>query len=276
MIVTDSVRKCVAFIGQRHGSDYVLRGSVFFLGTIDENRNVVKGYAITARHVLDNIQFKTQAVEVAIRVNLVEGGVHWLHIDLNDWWVHPDPAIDVAILEIARFDVGYDHLFWPTSECADAAYMEANEVGLGEEIFVAGLFRHHHGTRRNIPIIRVGNLACLTEEKVTTSSGDADLLLIEARSIGGLSGSPVFLNLGYSRTTQGRMVQRSHIEIRLLGMIHGHFDVKQTAIDGVAEDANELAAEEKVNTGIAMVVPWRVIESAIALRAADIAQDALK
>ena len=67
---------------------------------------------------------------------------------------------------------------------------------MGDEVFVVGLFRHRHGTQRNIPIVRVGNLAALTEEKVATNDfGLVDAYLIEARSIGGLSGSPVFLNL---------------------------------------------------------------------------------
>ena len=38
-----------------------------------------------------------------------------------------------------------------------------------------------------------------TREKVAASFGDADAYLVEARSIGGLSGSPVFIDLLASR-----------------------------------------------------------------------------
>jgi hypothetical protein len=94
---------------------------------------------------------------------------------------------------------GWDHLVLPIEMSATPDQVRANEVSLGDEVFIVGLFRHHHGTRKNIPIVRVGNLAALTEEKVATKLGLLDAYLIEARSIGGLSGSPVFLNLGVVR-----------------------------------------------------------------------------
>jgi hypothetical protein len=49
-----------------------------------------------------------------------------------------------------------------------------------------GLFSEHQGAERNIPIVRVGNIAAMPEEPVlTTSWGAIDAYLIEARSIGG-------------------------------------------------------------------------------------------
>jgi hypothetical protein len=91
-------------------------------------------------------------------------------------------------------------MVYPYSGCITAEHMQEHEVAVGDEVFITGLFSQRHGTRRNIPIVRVGNLACMTEEKVSTNYfGDMDAILIEARSIGGLSGSPVFLNLGITR-----------------------------------------------------------------------------
>jgi hypothetical protein len=51
--------------------------------------------------------------------------------------------------------------------CHKAKFAE-HEVALGDEVIISGLFRHHVGTKRNIPIIRVGNLSALDEEKITT------------------------------------------------------------------------------------------------------------
>ena len=39
--------------------------------------------------------------------------------------------------------------------------MKDKEVGLGDEVFITGHFTHHHGNRRNVPIVRIENLACI-------------------------------------------------------------------------------------------------------------------
>jgi len=67
-------------------------------------------------------------------------------------------------------DTTFDHLVFPYSLCITDERMKENEVGLGDEVFITGMFRHHHGTRKNIPIIRVGNIACMTEEKFNTKA----------------------------------------------------------------------------------------------------------
>jgi len=117
-------------------------------------------------------------------------------------------------------------------------------------VFISGLFRHHYGAKRNIPIVRVGNLAALNEERIVTKSfGEIDAYLIEARSIGGLSGSPVFLNLGIVRKVGGQVKHASGPGsiFYLLGLIHGHFDENRQLGDAEANEA--------VNSGIAIVVP---------------------
>jgi hypothetical protein len=51
---------------------------------------------------------------------------------------------------------------------------------------------HHTGDLKNVPIVRVGNLASYPSEQIQTRAfGRMEAYLIEARSIGGLSGSPV-------------------------------------------------------------------------------------
>lgn len=142
--------------------------------------------------------------------------------------------------------------------------MKENEVGLGEEVFVVGLFRHHHGNDKNIPIVRVGNLASVGEERVVTRDvGEMDAMLIEARSVGGLSGSPVLLNLGTVRTIGGQLkVAKEGMEF-LVGLVHGHFDTARSTLDAAAEDVSSDGSVERVNTGIAVVVPFHSISSVV-------------
>lgn len=258
MIVPDQVRKCVVFIGLKMGDGtFQMVGSGFLLAA--PPGGVEAAFLISARHVIDAIRDKGLR-EVQLRVNLKEGGAVWIATEIDDWFSHPeDKSIDVAIVRI-RIGTDVDHLIVPYDLCATEEKMKANEVGLGDEVFITGLFRHHHGTRRNIPIVRVGNVACLNEEKITTSKyGPIDAYLIESRSIGGLSGSPVFLNLGVVRRLAGTMKFAQEGQVLLLfGLIHGHFENKMKDLDHQSD--NDLTPE-RINTGIAMVVPFqRIVE----------------
>jgi hypothetical protein len=75
-----------------------------------------------------------------------------------------------------------------------------------------------------MPIVRHGNIAMLPEEQIQTEMGYADVHLIEARSIGGLSGSPVFV-----RTSEAE--KDSHRGIQLLGVMHGHWEIKESELN---------------------------------------------
>ena len=40
------------------------------------------------------------------------------------------------------------------------------QVGLGDELFFVGLFKEHSGLKRNVPIVRAGNIAAIPEEPI--------------------------------------------------------------------------------------------------------------
>jgi hypothetical protein len=147
-------------------------------------------------------------------------------------------------------------------EATETALRE-NEVGLGDEVFITGLFRHHGGTRQN-PIVRVGNIASFAEEKIQTENfGQILGYLIEARSLGGLSGSPVFVNLGPVRRIGGKAVNSiGKTSILFLGLIHGHYGAKGADIDQIGANA---VIPDRVNTGIAIVVPFYHVQEVFVL-----------
>jgi len=91
------------------------------------------------------------------------------------------------------------------------------------------------------------------------------LNLVEARSIGGLSGSPVFLNLGIARIIKKHVKFASGSQIYyLFGLVHGHYDVETGEIDSLEVEARtDSESRDSVNTGIAMVVPFRNIDAVI-------------
>ena len=265
MIVPDNIRKCVVFVGFRMATgEFRLAGSAFYIGRDTGTETVKDVFLVTARHVIDGIG-NLGIDKVYVRANTTAGTSLWAECSVSGWLFHSaGQSVDIALLKTGIPD-GWDHLVIPMSMCATPEMMASHEVALGDEVFVVGLFRHHHGNQRNIPIVRVGNLAVLAEEQVSTSElGLIDAYLIEARSIGGLSGSPVFLNLGVIRYVQNSVKHSTGGPIQLLlGVVHGHFDVKTSAVDGVQADAQAGLSVERVNTGIAIVVPIEKVIEAI-------------
>ncbi|HEY1660105.1 MAG TPA: hypothetical protein VGG14_17270 [Candidatus Sulfotelmatobacter sp.] len=117
--------------------------------------------------------------------------------------------------------------------------------------------------------VRVGTVAALREEPVTSRDGrPMDVYLVESRSIGGLSGSPVFIDVRIAKTTRppnygwmaGAYDSSSAGRFKLLGLVHGHFG------DDILPDATADDGKDKIhiNMGIAMVIPAEKIREALA------------
>jgi len=178
--------------------------------------------------------------------------------------MHPnDDLADVAVMPISLHP-DIDWLFWPVTAFATDAVVKEVEISIGDDVFLTGLFYRHTGTRRNIPIVRAGIIAAMLEEPVRTSLGETEAFLIEARSIGGLSGSPVFVrpesNYVHKINTEdsytiGRWDARVG-SFWLLGLMHGHWDVNASDVDVIVEDRGH---RESVNVGIGIVVPAQKI-----------------
>jgi hypothetical protein len=201
---------------------------------------------------------------VIIRVNQKASDCTYFTTNINDWKFHPtDASADVAVFCI-DITSEMDHLAIPTYLCLKDNVLQPNTFGIGDEVFIIGLFHHHYGMARNIPIVRIGNLIALNEEKVRTRLGFIDAYLIEARSIGGISGSPVFINFGHTRAMPTTLTESPTKPIMLLGLIHGHFDTSSPEIDQNSESSMDILSPEKVNTGIAIVVPAHKIQETIA------------
>lgn len=127
-----------------------------------------------------------------------------------------------------ELDSSMDHIAWPTETIVGKGNLDNDSdrnLELGDEVFFSGLFYPHSGTRRNIPIVRIGNVAALLEEPVLNRNGvPMDLYLMESRSIGGLSGSPVFVDLAALKRshqpTGGLMAMGSEVECDVSNHFH--------------------------------------------------------
>jgi len=267
MDIPQEVMKSVVFVGCKD-----LSGNEYFYGTaVLISRAHVGGvtfcYFVTARHVIDKIKEKG-LVSILLRMNMKSGNAKWVATKLEDWVLPSDPSVDVAVLPYV-LTPEVDHLPFPIFNVLDKQVTDIFNVGVGNDVFITGLFHHHKGRKNNIPIVRVGNIAAMPTEKVETKEfGPIDAYLIEARSIGGLSGSPVFLSLGINRSVGGFPL--GHYKVYLLGIVHGHFDAKKGDASDDAVLIEDAAADEKLNVGIAVVVPIKnVLETITQSEIAD-------
>jgi hypothetical protein len=127
-------------------------------------------------------------------------------------------------------------------------------IGVGDDVFMAGMFTRHLGDSLNRPIVRVGTIAAMANEaeKIYTSRGHVTAYLVEARSIAGLSGSPVFVHMAPLRPMDDGTVRPSHKKVHyFLGVMQGHH-VTSDPTDAISEDKE---APGDMNTGIGVVIP---------------------
>ncbi len=242
MRVDDSVLGTVVFLGFKKGDDTEFIGTGFIVGypsKLLESWNYT--YLVTARHVpagLGNDRF-------VVRANTKDGKYMDFIGEHAAWNFHPsDTSVDVAI---AKINLGEDpdyRMVGTEMFLTDQMIKEQN-IGAGDDVFFPGLFTLLK-TEKNLPILRMGNLALMNPGRLvpTKSFGNIEAFLVEARSIGGLSGSPVFVR-------NSNLFQR---KISLLGLMHGHWDVPEQQVQTV-EDAASMITSNKVNMGIAIVVP---------------------
>jgi hypothetical protein len=186
-----------------------------------------------------------------LRLNGSDGRAKGVEVALNSWLFHPEESeVDVAVLPFILTDE-MDHLAVPYGNIIPHVNMTLEKIGIGDEVSIPGLFANRIGKERNIPIIRVGNIAALSDpdDKIKTNVGFIEAHLIEIRSLGGISGAPVFAHLGLFRKRGDHVVVSDHEfgQFYLIGLTHGHYDRD--------EGDDEAAAKEKINQGIAIVVP---------------------
>lgn len=254
MQVPPEVKRSVTFVCCKTSKGKKVAGTAFFVSMPFEDmpdRDFV--YLVTAKHVIESIKEHSLDELVHIRLNLKEGGYDFMGISFDTWYYHPnDSSIDVAVMPLPRVVAkDIDFLTIPLDEMVATDEIIAEKgIDIGDEVFLVGLFFKHYGSQRNIPILRVGNIAQMPEEPVQTKLGPMKAYLIEARSLGGISGSPVFVHRGDIRTRQGQ--PQLVYEFYLLGLMHGHWDLPAPDIDMLIQDELD---REPVNMGIAVVVP---------------------
>lgn len=254
------------FIGTKENGRFRPRATAFLVSVVIMDARL--GFFVTAEHVVSGLVSK--GFEPWLRVNRLDGTVEETKVPADAWWFHPDGErhpTDVAALPAnlpsggsEAYELMAVALNGDNSVAATPDVIRERAIGVGEEIAIVGLFRNHYGQEKNIPIVRIGNIAAMPEEPVQTKyCGYTDAYLVEARSISGLSGSPVFVNMAPTRIVSGRAEITKGNQFYLLGLMHGHFDIRNLRDDSVVDDADGGGG---INTGIGLVIPVeKIIET---------------
>jgi hypothetical protein len=252
MRVNESIRKCVVFIGMVNpGGDFVAYGTGFIISVFPED--VKFDYIVTCNHVLNEIN----GDKICIRINDTEGGADKIETSKREWVI--DEKHDVAILSRYLPPSKYDISFSSNIEFATIEKIKELEIEPGESAYLVGLFISHYGSNRNMPIVRVGNIAAIPEDPVFTSVGYMKGYLVEMRSIGGFSGSPVFVNIMPCRIINNIMMHSAELMgPYLLGMMQGLYVIKEPSI---YPKYNSEA--DAMNAGIGIVIPIETIMQTI-------------
>lgn len=175
-------------------------GSGFLLGWgLEDGTDRCSLWAVTNRHIIDG-------GSTAIRVNAKAGGVEIIDTVEPEWYFHE--TADLAVRPIALSDDVHQFNYIANNWLISKEWVEALDIGPGDPCFTVGRFVRNDGRQRNTPTARFGQIAQMNGEPLRAEGlPPQDSVLVECRSIGGFSGSPVFLWLDgqfYRPSIQGK------------------------------------------------------------------------
>jgi hypothetical protein len=256
MRIPHEIVKCVGFISHDQPKpDYL--GTVFLVGVqAEDDPTYVSLHLVTAKHVAELID----PGPFVIGMNAKDGAKLLLRSGDARWWYHPTEkdSVDVAVTPFCPMAFNDYDIEWipPTVFATDVSIQDAG-IGLGDEVFTVGLFTKFSGASRFEPLVRIGNIGMMPADPIPLKGfGKAEAYLIESRSIGGISGSPVFVRPSAhinTRTAKGEATQLVGMApgIQLLGLTHGHWDLPLKF--------KEAERAEALNMGVAIVIPAKKI-----------------
>ena len=222
-------------------------------------------YLVTNSHVADH------GGSVSVRINTKSGGIEVLTIPREKWTHHPD-GDDIAVVSME--DLSSDTLQLsdvPTDIYMAEGHSENGIFGEGDECFVVGRNVGLEGLEFNTPACRFGAVAIMRPGKVWQPERQhaQESVVVEARSLGGFSGAPVFIYQAppilapeTDDMKQWPVVVHSYMQsgFAFLGITWGHHNGRKP-IEGPWLDWPTIERDLVVNSGMMLVVPaWKIEE----------------
>lgn len=129
-----------------------------------------------------------------VRLNKKDGGVDVLQFRAQDWYF-TDDGPDVAFVPIEPSDE-HNIAAIPSIMFATKETLRSDEIGVGDDVFMLGLFVDSDGTTQNVPCARFGNISQMPNRNalINHETGySGEIYVIDMHSRDGFSGSPVFV-----------------------------------------------------------------------------------
>jgi hypothetical protein len=209
-------------------------------------------YAVTNKHVVEKDKC------TFLRYNIMSEGFDvkatargWLYSKKDDLAACPITFPDWGWY----FPISLEH-FVVTEE-----KIKEYNIGIGDDVFMISRFIGHEGREENKPAVRFGNISVMPDpnDPVVTDEGKQEAYLVEMRSVGGASGSPVFWYVP-GHVPQPDYKERRGVMIHplLLGVDCGHFSDPAPVLDPQDKE-HPHGWHIRSNSGMAVVIPvWRI------------------
>jgi hypothetical protein len=225
-----------------------LGGTGFVVGVdASHDRSIRFFYVVTNKHVVDS-------GNTTVRFNTLHGRHEAQEYDESNWLRSIDT--DLAIYLLPPLDPRHFD-FRPISlgQFITKEMIRKYDIGIGDEVFFAGRFINAEGVDKNRPSLRFGTIAQVSTDVIDGEES----FLVEARSIPGYSGSPVFqYTVAGVRNFVIETTPTKGVGTYLLGVDWCHIS---DYVDAKNERGEILPFKIRNNTGMMGVIPiWKLAE----------------
>jgi len=198
-------------------------GTAFWVGS--RNQGI---FLISNKHVF------SKRDRIALRVYQAGGGSSVLFlIELNNakgiakWIGHPDSRVDIAAIKLNPDSIQIINDVNPKiTTIPFSLFAKSSDVVEGDDVFFIGFPLGLRTTENSFPLLRAGTVSLLpTEDFLVSANQDTlgrHIVLLDAMSVGGSSGSPVFLKPGVNRPFLQENVITAGTESKFIGILSGH------------------------------------------------------
>ena len=220
-------------------------------------------YAVTNAHIIE-------AGSSCVRLNTVDGEKDVFVFSPERWTC--SKTDDIAAMVMPALPQTYIGRTIPKANFITEKIVADNDIGPGDEVIIMGRFINHEGKQKNRPLVRFGFLSQNPAEPVeyyirSNKAGklkprlhSQESFLAEVKSIGGFSGSPVFLAPSSLGGRTGRPDFQDPNRTYLVGIDWGHINDDEPVRDSTGEPLDN-GHHVTANTGMMGIVPaWKLID----------------
>jgi len=220
---------------------------------------------VTAKHVIADHQkvyarFSTKTGE---NTAFMEYNIAKMKKD-NDYWEHSDDGVDIAIFRTTIFEQAKIDAV-PIDYIASKEVFKNVNIQQTDSVKFPGLLVNFLGSNQNYPILKDGSIALIPREKVPLEylvgnkriQTNQEIILLNAISIPGLSGAPIFLWPG--ERLVNNTFDHNINKMYLIGIMHGFYPAMPREIQQIETSGTKSYFGE--NSGIAIVFPsYKILE----------------